>query len=97
VPRAIDDEHIEPAIRALLGAIDIGDGGTSEQRGVSQAFGAGYWDRPDLDLRALAPFDPVDAAAGIPFSVIDHLALAHLPRAEVRKQFGVPARSVPRH
>jgi hypothetical protein len=62
----IDDEHVESATRALLGAIDTGDGGTAEQRGVLQAFVAGYWDRPDLDLEALAPLDPDGTAAAIP-------------------------------
>ena len=66
MPRVIDDEHVEPAIRALLGAIDAGDGGTAEQRGVLQAFVAGYWDRPDLDLESLAPLDPAGTAAAIP-------------------------------
>jgi hypothetical protein len=62
----IDDEHVEPTVRALLGAIDVGDGGTAEQRGVLQAFVATYWDRPDLDVATLAPLDPDAAAAAVP-------------------------------
>ena len=66
MPRVIDDDHVEPAIRALLGAIDVGDGGTPEQRGVLQAFIAGYWDRPGLDLASLAPLDPDGVAEALP-------------------------------
>ncbi len=66
MPRVIDDDHVEPAIRALLGAIDVGDGGTPEQRGVLQAFVAGYWDRPGLDLASLAPLDPDGVAEALP-------------------------------
>jgi hypothetical protein len=66
VPRVISDEHVEPATRALLGAIDAGDGGTPEQRGVMQAFVAGYWERPDLDLGSLTPLDPEGTAGAIP-------------------------------
>ncbi len=66
MPRVIDDEHVEPATRALLGAIDTGDGGTPEQRGVLEAFVAGYWNRADLDLGSLAPLEPDETAAAIP-------------------------------
>jgi len=64
--RIIDDAHIEPTVRALLGAIDAGDGGTDEQRAVLRAVVDGYWQRPDLDLASLAPFDPAAAATAIP-------------------------------
>ncbi len=64
--RLIDDALVETAARALLGAIDTGDGGTPEQRAVLQAFVAGYWERPDLDLTALEPLDPAATAAAFP-------------------------------
>ena len=66
MPRVIDDVNVEPAVRALLGAIDTGDGGTPEQRNVLRAFVAGYWDRPDLDLASLTPLDPDDVVAAFP-------------------------------
>jgi len=40
MPRIIQPEQVEPVVRALLGSIDIGDGGTSEQRGVIAASSA---------------------------------------------------------
>ena len=66
MPRVIDDEHVEPATRALLGVIDAGDGGTPEQRGVLESFVDAYWDRPDLDLSSLTPLDPDGVAAAFP-------------------------------
>src|SRR6185503_13974527 len=56
--RLIDDAHVEAATRALLGAIDAGDGGTDEQRAVLAAVVSGYWQRPDLDLATLEPLEP---------------------------------------
>jgi hypothetical protein len=64
--RIIDEAHIEPTVRALLGAIDVGDGGTGEQRTVLRAVVDGYWQRPDLDLASLEPLDPTATAAAIP-------------------------------
>jgi hypothetical protein len=63
MPRTIEPEHAEPVVRALLGSIDTGDGGTHEQRGVIAAFATGYWGRDDLDIDALDPLEPDDAAA----------------------------------
>lgn len=63
--RIIDDAHVEPVVRVLLGAIDAGDGGTAEQRSVLRAVVDGYWERPDLDLAALDPIDPDGAAAAV--------------------------------
>jgi hypothetical protein len=65
MPRIIQPEQVEPVVRALLGSIDIGDGGTSEQRGVIAAFVSGYWGRDDLDLDALAPLTADETAAAI--------------------------------
>jgi hypothetical protein len=64
--RVIDDAHVEAAARALLGAIDAGDRGTDEQRGVLAAMVSGYWERPDLDLDALVPLEPDAVAAAFP-------------------------------
>ena len=66
MPRIIDDAQVENAARALLGAIDTGDGGTPEQHAVLQAFVASYWERPDLDLASLEPLDPAATAAAFP-------------------------------
>jgi len=64
--RIIDDAHVEPTVRALLGAIDTGDGGTEEQRAVLRAVVDGYWQRSDLDLASLTPLDPAATATAIP-------------------------------
>src|SRR6185295_13272557 len=64
--RVIEDAQVEAATRALLGAIDTGDGGTDEQRGVLGAIVSGYWGRPDLDLDALEPLGPDEVAATFP-------------------------------
>jgi hypothetical protein len=63
--RAIELLHVEPVVQALLGSIDIGDGGTHEQRGVITAFVHGYWGRDDLDIEGLTPLEPDQAAAAI--------------------------------
>jgi hypothetical protein len=66
MPRIIQPDQVEPVLRALLGSIDIGDGGSSEQRSVVAAFATGYWGRDDLDLDALTPLSPDETAAVIP-------------------------------
>ena len=63
--RIIDDAMVEPVCRTLVGAAGVEGGMTSEQRAVLQAIVWGYWDRPDLDLGALTPLDPAQAAAAI--------------------------------
>jgi len=68
----IDDAHVVAATRALLGAIDAGDGGTGEQRAVLGAIVSGYWGRPDLDLTALEPLEPADVAECFPDSAQRH-------------------------
>lgn len=65
MPRMIEDETVEPVVRALLGAIDTGDGGTEEQRRVLDAFVTGYWGRTDLDLALLDPAEPEQVASEI--------------------------------
>ncbi len=65
MPRIVHEEMVEPVARVLLGSIDIGDSGTPEQRAVLAAIIGGYWERPDLDLDALAPFEPDEAALAV--------------------------------
>jgi hypothetical protein len=65
MPRVIDDALVEPVCRVLLGAIDVDGGATTEQRSVLGAIVSGYWGRTNLDLTALPPLDPGDAAAVI--------------------------------
>ena len=64
MPRTVPDELTEPVARALKGSIDIGDGGTDEQRAVLRAITVGFLGRRDLDVEALEPLEP-DAAAEI--------------------------------
>jgi hypothetical protein len=63
--RIIDDSMVETVARVLLGAIDVGDGGTDEQRAVLRALVVGYWERPDLDVDTLGALDPDEAAAAV--------------------------------
>lgn len=46
---------VEPAARLLASAIDLGDGGTAEQRRVLELVVHNIWHRPDLDLSSLEP------------------------------------------
>jgi len=62
VARIIPSELVEPVVRVMLGSIDIGDGGTAEQRRVIRALTTGYWDRADLDLDTVTPAEPDEAA-----------------------------------
>jgi hypothetical protein len=63
--RVIDDSMVEPATRALLGAIDVDGGATDEQRAVLAGVVSEFWARPDLELESLAPLDPAGAADAI--------------------------------
>jgi len=63
--RVIDDELVEPVVRTLLGVIDVEDGATHEQLLVLRALVHGLWERPDLDLDALEPFAPDQAAYAV--------------------------------
>lgn len=65
MPRVIQPSDADPVIQTLMGAIDTGDGGTSEQRRVVAAFAAGYWGRADLDVDTITPLSPDEAAAAI--------------------------------
>ena len=46
---------VEPAARLLATAIDLGDGGTAEQRRVLELVVHNIWHRPDLDVTTLEP------------------------------------------
>ncbi|MBU3704649.1 MAG: hypothetical protein FGM42_09815 [Ilumatobacteraceae bacterium] len=46
---------VEPAARLLASAIDLGDGGTVEQRRVLELVLHNIWHRPDLHVGALQP------------------------------------------
>lgn len=56
-------ELVEPAARTILGAIDLGDGGSEKQRHLLQSVVNTVWERPDLRLEDLAPLNPAEAAA----------------------------------
>jgi hypothetical protein len=62
----IDEIAVEPVVRMLLGAVDVDGGATEEQRAVLTALVAGAWQRSDLDLDALEPLGPADAASALP-------------------------------
>ena len=55
-------ELVEPAARTILGAIDLGDGGTEKQRHLLQAVVSKVWERPDLDISTLTSLSPAEAA-----------------------------------
>jgi ubiquinone biosynthesis protein Coq4 len=61
----IDDAAVEPVVRILLGATDVDGGTTDEQRAVLTALIGGAWNRTDLDLDALQPLGPSDAAGAL--------------------------------
>lgn len=55
-------ELVEPAARAILGAIDLGDGGTAKQRRLLESILTTVWERPDLEVARLSPLSPVEVA-----------------------------------
>jgi hypothetical protein len=64
MPRVIDHEHVEPVIRAMVGAADVDGGPTPEQLAVIGALAAGYFE-VDLDPAELEPLSPDATAAAI--------------------------------
>ena len=58
MPFLVAPELVEPVTRSLLGAIDVDGGPTDEQLAVLRAVVTHLWERPDLDLAALAPARP---------------------------------------
>jgi hypothetical protein len=65
MPFLLATDDIEAATRALLGAIDVDGGPTDEQLAVLRAVVTHLWERPDLDLSALAPLGASGAAAAV--------------------------------
>jgi hypothetical protein len=57
MPRIIDAQHAEPAIRAMVGAADVDGGPTEEQLAVIGALAAGYYEI-DVDLATVEPLGP---------------------------------------
>jgi hypothetical protein len=57
MPRALDADHAEPALRAMLGAADVDGGPTAEQLAVITALAKGYYEI-DFDPRAATPMAP---------------------------------------
>lgn len=55
-------ELVEPAAQTILGAIDLGDGGTEKQRHLLQSVVSKVWERPDLRIDELSPISPAEAA-----------------------------------
>lgn len=62
VPCIVPPELVESVVRVMLGSIDVGDGGTDEQRRLIRALVVGDWGRTDLDLDALEPASAEEAA-----------------------------------
>jgi len=61
----LDHQHVEPVAAAILGAMTVDDGPTSEQVSVLQAVVSHLWQRPDLEVGLLAPLSADAMAATI--------------------------------
>jgi hypothetical protein len=57
---------VEPVARGLLGAISCSGGPTVEQQRLLQALVAHLWQRPDLNVAALAPLGAAELAMAVP-------------------------------
>ena len=57
------DELSLPLLRVIRSAVDTGDGGTPQQRGMLVDLARMVFDRPDLDPDSLDPIDPAETAA----------------------------------
>jgi hypothetical protein len=60
--RIIDTEHVEPVVRAMVGAATVEDGPTAEQLAVIGALARTYFGA-DLDPATIAPLGPHEVAA----------------------------------
>jgi hypothetical protein len=60
--RIIDREHVEPVVRAMVGAADVDGGPTAEQLAVIGALARTYFE-VDLDPATVAPLGPEDVAS----------------------------------
>ena len=72
MPRIIPDELVEVTVAILASSIDVGDGGTAEQRLVLQAMVDGYFERSDLRVGQLNSVSPQAAALAIEDETIRH-------------------------
>jgi hypothetical protein len=86
MPRIIPPELVESVVRVVLGSIDIGDGGTDEQRRLIRALVVGDWGRTDLDLDALEPASAEEAASAYPMT----RATSRAPTPSTRRRSGWP-------
>lgn len=55
------DDLVEPLLRVIRSAIDIGDGGTDQQRGMLSDIARVIFGRTDIDLDALVAITPEEA------------------------------------
>lgn len=62
VPFQVAPDAVDAMCASLVGAIDVDGGPTDEQRVVLGAIARHVWNRPDIELHAMVPLDPVDAA-----------------------------------
>jgi ubiquinone biosynthesis protein Coq4 len=58
MPRTVPEALTESVVATLRGAIDVGDGGTDEQRSVLTAITVGFLGRSDLDVASVEPISP---------------------------------------
>lgn len=56
------DDLVEPLLRVLRSAIDIGDGGTEQQRSMLLDVARIIFGKTDIDIDALAPLSPSEAS-----------------------------------
>ena len=56
------DDLVEPLLRVLRTSVDIGDGGTSQQRGMIRDLARMLFGVDDLEVDSLEPIAPADAA-----------------------------------
>jgi hypothetical protein len=66
MPRTVSPDLVDPVVMTLRGSIDAGDGGTDEQKAVLGAIVTGFLGCRDVDVDALKPISPDEAAAAIP-------------------------------
>ncbi len=71
MPRVIDADHAEPALRAMVGAADVDGGPTPEQLAVIGALAKGYFEI-DLDPSAAEPLTPQEAVEAFETSAQRH-------------------------
>ena len=63
VSRFLAPELVEPALGGLLGVVDVDDGPTDAQLAVLGAVSTHLFERPDLDVAAMARLEPAEVAA----------------------------------